>query len=86
MANPHNYSVSGLPMMGVNGIPPHLPSALYQSVSANSGMGAAQDSDYWNAKMGPLSGPNAGLGNGKAGNQSLNAEHKIVSHLNGCML
>ena len=80
VANPLNYSVSNLPMMGLNGVPPHLSSTLYQSVSANAGLSATQDGDYWSAKMGPLSTTNANLGNGMAGNQSANAEHKIVSN------
>ena len=80
VSNPLNYSVPNLPMMGLNGVPPHHSSALYQSVSANSGMSATQEADYWNAKMGLLSTANANLGNGMAGNQSANTEHKIVSN------
>jgi hypothetical protein len=67
-----------MPMMGMNGVPPHLSSALYQSVSSPSGLGTTQDCDYWSGKIPPLSATNTGLGNGMAGNQSANAEQKIV--------
>ena len=77
VANPLNYPVPNLPMMGLNGVPPHLSSTLYQS--ANAGLSATPDGDYWSAKMGSLSTANANLGNGMAANQSTNAEHKIVS-------
>ena len=80
VTNPLNYSVPNLPMMGMNGVPPHLSSNLYQSVSANSGLSATQEGDYWSAKMSSLSSANPNLGNGMAGNQSTNAEHKIVSN------
>jgi len=75
VANSLNYSVPITPMMGLNGVPPHLSSTLYQS--GNGGLNVTQDGDYWSAKMGPLSSANANLGNGMAGNQSANAEHKI---------
>lgn len=71
-----NYSPSTLPMM--NGVPPHLTSALYQSVSSPSGLSTTQDCDYWSVKIPPLSAPNSSLGNGMSANQSANAEQKIV--------
>src|SRR6185437_4409364 len=75
-ANPLNYSASGLPMMGVNGVPPHM-SALYQSMSTNSAMNMTQDSDYWNSKIGSLS-SGATDASAMSGNPS-NGDQKMVS-------
>jgi len=69
--NALNYSTSNLPLIGANGVPPHLSSQLFQSVSGGP------DSDYWNPKMVPMSAPNASLGNGMSGNQSTTSEQKI---------
>ncbi len=77
VGNAVNYSPSTIPIMGMNGVPPHLSSALYQSMSSASGLNSTQDCDYWSGKIPSLS-TNTGLGNGMSGNQSANAEQKIV--------
>ncbi len=77
VGNAVNYSPSTIPIMGMNGVPPHLNSALYQSISSASGLNSTQDCDYWSGKIPSLS-TNTGLGNGMPGNQSANAEQKIV--------
>lgn len=73
-ANHINYSGMA-PVMGVNGVPPHLSSTLYQS--ANSGLTAAQD-EYWTGKMGRLPSNNAHVANDLTGSQSANNDHKMV--------
>ncbi|XP_054166727.1 ankyrin repeat domain-containing protein 17-like isoform X2 [Oppia nitens] len=70
-----HYSTPTLPLMGINGVPPPLSSALYQSLSTNTGI-TGTDSDYWNAKM-ALSAMNVNLDNTLPSNQSSNSDQKL---------
>ncbi|CAG2105105.1 unnamed protein product, partial [Medioppia subpectinata] len=77
-SNSLNYSASGLPVMGMNGVPQHLSSAHYQSMLSNPAMNVTQDTDYWNSKIGSLSSvamDNNVSQNAANGDQKMNWNH-----------